>query len=125
MVQVVDLEGLGQQNPIFLQSYFCRGSNQLDFLCVSCVGHDKSGLLVISAMLGIAEYGSRATVQPCWDCFTGSTLPAYRFCLLLLFMTCTNRIDIVTIFFETGRCLKSENMRILRWSHMNYIPHTI
>ena len=72
------LEGLGQQHPIFLQSYFCRGSNQLDFFFrVSCVGHDKSGLLVISAMLGIAGYGF--DTQPCWDCFTGSTLPAYGY----------------------------------------------
>ena len=112
------LEGLGQQNPIFLQSDFCRGSNQLDFFRVRCVGHDKSGLLVISAMLGIAGYGSKK--QPCWDCFTRKKSCLHIDSVCYCSSWHIPIVFFVTIFSKSGRCLKSENMRILRWSHMNY-----
>ena len=81
MVQVVDLEISGGSwsttSHLFAKLFLPRLQSVGFFFRVSCVGHDKSGLLVISAMLGIAGYGF--DTQPCWDCFTGSTLPAYGY----------------------------------------------
>jgi hypothetical protein len=104
--------------PSFCKAISAAAPISWIFFRVRCVGHDKSGLLVISAMLGIAGYGSKR--QPCWDCFTRK-----KSCLHIDSVCYCSSWHIPIVFFCHYFFQIGEMSEEWKHAHFTVVPHEL